>query len=102
MFHDTGPRAVEGKAVTISVNFCGSSFRSLDACRGLALDKPKTAAQTAVSMLVPASVAAALLDALDRFEPLVRTPLGGPPTPRARLTEWPLPVADTRATTSQR
>ena len=91
---------LEGRDVAITVNFCpGRSFDRLDAyLTGLVKERPKAAVQTALSALVPASVAAALLDHLSIGAGLAFPHLSREDRRRLAhaLTEWPLPVTETR------
>jgi predicted Rossmann fold flavoprotein len=91
---------LDGHAVAITVNFCpGRSFDRLDTyLRELVRERPKTTVQTALSALVPASVAAALLDHLSIATRLAFAHLSREDRRRLAhaLTEWPLPVTETR------
>ena len=91
---------LEGKTVAITVNFCpGHPFDRLDArLTRFAKDRPKASVQTALSTMVPASMAAVLLDNLSIALDLTFAHLSRENRRRLAhaLTEWPLPVTDTR------
>jgi predicted Rossmann fold flavoprotein len=97
-------RAVlEGKKVALTVNFCpGRRFEDIDArLTALAIERPKASVQAALSTELPASVAAALLSRLLIEPDPVSQVLAHLPRDRRRrlahaLTEWILPVSETR------
>jgi predicted Rossmann fold flavoprotein len=91
---------LEGRSVKITVNFLpGRTFDLIDErLTQLATDRPKASVLTAVSTLMPASVAGALVRRLEIAEDLALSRLSRERRRRLAhsLAEWPLPVADTR------
>ena len=91
---------VEGKSVAITASFCpGQRFDTVDAhLTALARDRAKASIHTALSTLVPASVAAAVLRrlAIDGESILAQLSRDNRRRLSHALVAWPLPVAGTR------
>jgi predicted Rossmann fold flavoprotein len=91
---------LEGKRVAITANFSGvEPFERTDArLMALARDRPKASMQTALSEWLPASVSSVLLSSLDIASDLALGRLSREGRRRVAhaLTEWPVPVVDTR------
>ncbi len=94
---------LEGRQVRVTANFCGGA--SFDAFErrwiALATERPRLALQTALSSVVPSSLAAALLRELALDGGIVLAQL--PRDPRRRvihaLVEYPMPIVDSRGYT---
>lgn len=91
--------ALEGRQPTVSVDVTGLSFEGLEArLRAAAADRPRATLQSALAGLLPASVAAAIIEAaaLRSDDPLAHLTRED----RRRLchaaTAWPLDVAGSR------
>ena len=91
---------LEGRAVAITANLRpGQRFDAVDAdWVARARSQPKTAVQTTLAAMVPASVASALLRALgiDGTLPLAHLSRDDRRRLSRALVEWPLPVVGTR------
>jgi predicted Rossmann fold flavoprotein len=92
--------AVEGGHPSLVLNMCGGdTFDAIDArIAGLARERPKTSLQAILSILLPSSLAAAVLRNLAIDPVTIAAHL--PRTDRRRvshaMTEWPLPVTGSR------
>lgn len=91
---------LEGKKVALTANFCPSQqFEEIDArLTALTNERPKASVQAALSTLLPASVAAALLGRLLIESDLILAHLSRDHRRRLAhvLAEWTLPVSETR------
>ena len=91
---------LERKTVAITASFCpGRHFAAIDAAlTALARDRAKASIHTALSTLVPASVAAAVLRrlAIDGESILAQLSRDNRRRLAHALVEWPLPIAGTR------
>lgn len=91
---------LHGKTVAVTANFCaGRTFEAVDArVRALARDRPKASIHTALSTLVPVSVAAGLLQQLAIDGNTVLATLSREDRRRLAhaLVEWKVPVVGTR------
>jgi predicted Rossmann fold flavoprotein len=91
---------LEGKTVAVTANFCGvDRFERVEArLMALARNRPNATVQTGLSEWLPSSMAGALLASLgiagDR--PLGRLSRQDRRRLTHALTEWPVPVVDTR------
>lgn len=94
---------LEGKRVAITANFCpGRRFEDLDAhLTALAKERSRVSNHTALATLVPASVAAGLLQrlAIDGDSMLGRLSRDDRRRLAHALVEWKMPVAGTRGYT---
>ncbi|HEY2907431.1 MAG TPA: aminoacetone oxidase family FAD-binding enzyme [Vicinamibacterales bacterium] len=91
---------VNGLQPSVTVNMCGADdFDAIDRrVADLARDRPKASLQVALSTLIPASVAAAILNQL-AIDPLTTAAHVTRPDRRRlshALAEWPMPVTGTR------
>ena len=91
---------LEGRTVGITANFCGAEpFERVDArLMALARDRPKALLQTGLSAWLPSSVSSVLLASLDIPADVTLGRLSRQDRRRVAhaLTEWPVPVMDTR------
>jgi len=91
---------LERKTVAITASFCpGRTFAAVDAeLTALAKDRAKASLHTALSTLVPASVAAAVLRrlAIDGESILAQLSRDNRRRLAHALVEWPLPITGTR------
>jgi len=94
---------LEGRAAAVTANFCpGRQFDDLDdEWQTRARDAPRAAVLTALSTIVPASVAAALLGrlAIDGATTLAHLARDDRRRIARALVEWPLPVVASRGYT---
>ena len=91
---------LEGRTVTLTANFCGgASFDAVDRqWIDVAADRPGVSLQNALAGMIPASVAAALIDriALDGTAPLAHLTRDDRRRLVHALIAWRLPVVDSR------